>query len=32
MSPVSKEKHRAEKKYQKSFKKVFDTLVERVDN
>lgn len=31
MSPMSFEKLRAEKKYQKRFKQVFDTLVDRVE-
>jgi len=30
-SPMSFDKLRAEKKYQKRFKQVFDTLVDRVD-
>lgn len=32
LSPISFERLRAEKKYQKRFKQVFDTLVDRVDN
>lgn len=31
MSPMSFEKLRAEKKYQKRFKQVFDTLLDRVE-
>ena len=31
MSPMSFEKLRAERKYQKRFKQVFDTLVDRVE-